>query len=89
VNRRERRQTARKVRAGHARVETECGCTHLGLLVFEGHCSECGQAYVTEGWMPTSGLIGDSREMGYSACPTPGCDGDLHGVGVIMATDHL
>ena len=88
MNRKQRRESAKDTRRAHRGHGFDCGCTHLGLLLFEGQCEKCGFTYTNEGWMPTTGLIGDRREMGAS-CPTPGCDGDVEGFGVVMATEHL
>jgi hypothetical protein len=88
MNRRDRRDAVKEIRRAHRGHGFACSCTHLGLLLFEGDCPKCGVAYSLEGWMPTSGMIGDRREMG-APCPGRGCGGELEGVAVVMATEHL
>jgi hypothetical protein len=60
--------------------DLSCGCSHLAVIEFDATCGECGGRVREHVTLPSSGQVGDSREVGAS-CP---CGGEAEGIGTIV-----
>lgn len=77
MNRAERRALRKSRKGSHG---YDCGCPHLGNLVGVLVCS-CGAEHPVDVWMPTSGNVGDYREVG-TWCRA--CDDEVVGQALIV-----
>jgi hypothetical protein len=57
-----------------------CGCSHLAVIEFDATCGDCEGQVREHVVLPSSGQLGDTREVGAS-CP---CGGDAARVGTIV-----
>ena len=76
MNREQRRAAKRK----HRKHFRGCSCSGIVRLSTVLVCS-CGQEVDFDYWMPSSGLVGETRQVG---CYCPSCDGDVEGLALIV-----
>jgi hypothetical protein len=81
MNRAQRRAAKRRQRQGHG---FDCGCTHWARIVFEADCHNCHNHVIREGWLPSTGHVGEQREGGFTCT----CGADLDAIGTITETRH-
>lgn len=79
-NRARRARLVREVRAVPVVPGCSCGCTAMGRVVFEVTCGDCGRTWSGELVMPTTGAVGDRREV-FASCT---CGAEAAGAGRIV-----
>lgn len=75
--RRPRRPVGPAHDVGHGGLD--CGCEQLVQMEMRVTCAACGRQWTDVAALPSSGGIGDEREV-WASCA---CGGDAQGVGII------
>jgi hypothetical protein len=79
-NRRRRSQRRGAADQPAAAAGLSCGCSQLVVIDFQAVCADCGSPVRDRVVIPSSGRVGDTREVGASCA----CGGEAAGSGVIV-----
>lgn len=78
MNRQERRAFRKAHKGKHGLA---CGCSGMVRLSTVLLCPDCSEEIPVDVWMPSSGLVGDTRDVG-TWCPA--CDSSVEGLALIV-----